>query len=298
MKNHTFVVGVFLLLIACIFIIVISANPIQSSNPLRTILIITVLNAAVSFFFALSTNDYSWTDRLWSTVPVGFVWIYASSHSYSPAITLAALLATVWGIRLTANFARRGGYSNNEDYRWSILRKRIENRFLFQVFNLLFIAIYQQLLFVCFTIPFYFLSLSSHTTINGRMLFASLAMLCCLLLETIADQQQYTFQQSKYGLMPKIQKLNEDYKRGFRTCGLFARSRHPNYFGELGFWWSLYLYCAFATESYFGPILLGPVMLTLLFIGSTIFTEQITASKYPQYKEYKKQAWPILFRPW
>jgi steroid 5-alpha reductase family enzyme len=42
----------------------------------------------------------------------------------------------------------------------------------------------------------------------------------------------------------------------------------------------------------------GPVLLTLLFIGSTIFTEGITTSKYPGYSEYRKDVWPIFPKLW
>ena len=47
---------------------------------------------------------------------------------FAPRQTLAASLVTVWGIRLTFNFARKGGYSwkfweGEEDYRWAIVRK-------------------------------------------------------------------------------------------------------------------------------------------------------------------------------
>ena len=33
----------------------------------------------------------------------------------------------------------------------------------------------------------------------------------------------------------------------------------------------------------------APALLTLLFIGSTIFTESITASKYPAYADYQRR---------
>ncbi|WP_155816649.1 DUF1295 domain-containing protein [Sphaerochaeta pleomorpha] len=298
MKKPKTTVLLFFTIMLGTFVAILTAYPVKTTNPLMIITTLTCINASVSFLFGLLTEDYSWTDRLWSTVPVGFAWIYASNASFSPSVTVAAMLITLWGIRLTANFARRGGYADTEDYRWSILRKRIPNRFLWQVFNLLFIAFYQQLLFVCFTLPLYFLTVTLEKTLSAGILVSSVAMLAFLTLETFADQQQYTFQQAKYGLLPKQKELEEEYKKGFRTSGLFLRSRHPNYLGELGFWWSLFAFCAAGTKTLFSPALLGPLMLTLLFIGSTVFTEQITTSKYPQYKEYKKQTWPILFRPW
>ena len=35
--------------------------------------------------------------------------------------------------------------------------------------------------------------------------------------------------------------LQADLDRGFLTHGLFRFSRHPNYFGELGVWWTIYI---------------------------------------------------------
>jgi steroid 5-alpha reductase family enzyme len=40
----------------------------------------------------------------------------------------------------------------------------------------------------------------------------------------------------------------------------------------------------------------GPFLLTVLFIGSTIFTENISVSKYPEYVDYQRRTSPII--PW
>ena len=270
----------------------------NNSEALLCILLITAFTALLSFFFALITKDYSWTDRLWSTLPVGFAWIYAVKTDYDASILLPTLLITLWGARLTFNFARRGGYSAIEDYRWAILRKKIHNPVLWQIFNLLFIAIYQQLLFILFTSFMHLLTENPQTRLTSLSLVACVLFLVSLTIETLADQQQYVFQQSKYGLLPKNEKWKTDYAQGFRTTSLFSRSRHPNYFGELGVWWSLYLYGSFATGKLINPSILGPILLTLLFIGSTKFTESITQSKYPAYKHYRKKASAIIFKFW
>gem|GEM_PF-296724 len=286
----------FSIICAC-FLGTIAVRPLDAQDPLLTIVIITILNAGVSFLFGLLTHDYSWTDRLWSTAPVGYAWIYASAGSFKPAITLAAILVSLWGLRLTYNFARRQGYTGGEDYRWPILRGRIGNNVLWQVFNLFFIAFYQQFLFICFTLPLYTLVKGEVGEITPGIIGSSMLMLAFLALETIADQQQYEFQQSKYHLLPRQEALQADYQRGFRTTGLFAWSRHPNYLGELGVWWSIYLMGACAMQNPLHWSLVGPFLLTLLFIGSTWFTEGITVEKYPAYQEYRKQVWPIFPKP-
>lgn len=62
-----------------------------------------------------------------------------------------AVLATLWGMRLTFNFARKGAYSikfwtGEEDYRWKVLRERKEfqPRWKWALFDLLFISVYQK----------------------------------------------------------------------------------------------------------------------------------------------------------
>ncbi len=81
--------------------------------------------------------------------------------------------------------------------------------------------------------------------------------------------------------------LKDDYRRGFLTRGLFAYSRHPNFFAEQGMWWAFYLFAVAARggaperDAWLQPVLAGPVLLSLLFQGSTPFTEEITARTYP-----------------
>jgi len=41
---------------------------------------------------------------------------------------------------------------------------------------------------------------------------------------------------------------------------------------------------------------LGPTLLTLLFVGSTRFTERITLSRYPEYANYQRRTSPVV--PW
>jgi steroid 5-alpha reductase family enzyme len=255
--------------------------------------------ALCAFIFGIITGDYSWVDRLWSTLPVAFVWHYAYRGGFSVALCAIAILVTVWGARLSYNFGRRGGYSGMEDYRWNILRNKINNPVLWQLFSLFFISFYQTGMFVLFTFPVY--SLAAYNTGNPPPLFwpciaLGLAFIC---LETAADHQQWNFQEAKR-MSAKKKDFPEQYAadiaNGFLSQGLFAVSRHPNYCGELGFWWSIWLASLACGTGFVNSGFFGPIMLTILFIGSTIFTESISAGKYPAYQAYKKRVSPII--PW
>lgn len=275
---------------------------LSGTDPLLVVATLAVGFSLTSFLLGALTSDYSWVDRLWSTAPVLFAWVYAIRADYAFAATLAAVLVTAWGVRLTFNFARRGGYTTMEDYRWPILRERIGNPAGWQLFNLFFICGFQVALFVLFTLPVRELAAADPVPAPGALLFA-LPFFCFLAFETIADQQQWRFQNIKHG---KAQigtseeegrrAVEADIERGYLTRGLFRYSRHPAYFGELGVWWVLYLFAAVATNNLFHVSGLGVVLLTALFIGSTAFTESISSSRYPSYQEYRTRTSAIV--PW
>ena len=100
---------------------------------LRTLVTIYLFAAAACFVLSSLSNNYSQVDKLWSLIPLVYVWVVAWNAGFEPRIVLMAILVTAWGLRLTYNFSRRGGYSwriwsGEEDYRWSILRSRSLDR--------------------------------------------------------------------------------------------------------------------------------------------------------------------------
>ena len=92
-------------------------------------LFILMFTLAIScFIIGEITKNCSQVDKLWSIVPAIYVWMVAFASDMNPRITLMAVMVTIWSIRLTFNFARRGGYSwkfwsGKEDYRWEVLRQ-------------------------------------------------------------------------------------------------------------------------------------------------------------------------------
>ncbi|MDE0546018.1 DUF1295 domain-containing protein [Microbacterium sp. C7(2022)] len=208
------------------------------------------------------------------------------------------LLVAAWGARLTFNFARKGGYTGMEDYRWAILRSRMSPA-MFQVFNLLFIVLYQNALLVLITLPA-LVALQNPVPFGVWDAVFCALFACFLVGETIADQQQWVFHRRKAQAAQRGERLNPP----FATQGLFRVSRHPNFFFEQAQWWAFYaIGAAAAVASGAGVMggvvnasIIGPLLLTALFVGSTIFTESITASKYPEYAAYRRTTSMLV--PW
>lgn len=261
-------------------------------TPLGLVVLIAAGVGLVAWIVSLVTGDCSQIDRLWSILPVVYVWVFAGFARLGNArLDAMAAIVTIWGARLTYNLARKGGYRGMEDYRWAVLRARMKP-WQFQVFNLLFVVIYQSALLVLISLPA--LTAYQHRTTPFGAADAALVALFlgCTYGETVADQQQWDFHRHKKrelveGRAPEPR---------FLQTGLFRWSRHPNYFFEQAQWWLLFLIGALAAGTVVQWTLIGPFLLTLLFVGSTRMTEGITLSKYPEYAVYQARTSAVI--PW
>jgi steroid 5-alpha reductase family enzyme len=259
--------------------------------PFSVVLSVSIGACAFAWIASLITHEHSWVDRLWSIIPVAYVWIFAAFSGLQNArLDLMAALVTLWGARLTFNFARKGGYTGTEDYRWAILRARMKP-WQFAIFNLLFIVMYQNAILVLITLP----ALTAFENRSGLGIAdVLLGVLFIVLLagETVADEQQWRFQSGKLAQ----RNAGHEPNPRFLQAGLFRYSRHPNFFFEQAQWWTFFLLGAVAAGSILQWTALGAILLTALFIGSTVFTESITLARYPEYAEYRKTTSALV--PW
>ena len=244
-----------------------------------------------TWLLSLPTKDTSWVDRIWSVVPIAYAWVFAGGASFADTrLNVMAVLITLWGARLTFNFARKGGYQpGGEDYRWEVLRSRMKP-WQYQVFNIFFIVIAQNILIFAITLPMNDL-IGAKSGFGIKDVALTALFLGLLTFETIADQQQWNFHKFKKAEAAAGRQVHP----GFNDKGLFAISRHPNFFAELSQWWVVWFF-SLATLGVGSLSWLGALCLTGLFIGSTRFTEEISASKYAEYKQYQKRVSMLV--PW
>lgn len=251
---------------------------------------VAIVASAFAWILSLSTRDDSWVDRYWSIGPVLYAWIFAGSTiargAPSGAAVVMAALITAWGARLTFNFARKGGYAGTEDYRWSLLRSRMSRtRFFF--FTLFFIVLFQNAVLIAITLPVWAAATDPSPGVTWLQGLLAVLFVVALIGETVSDQQQWDFQRAK--------ERGPAGPVGFRHTGLWRVSRHPNYFFELVQWW-LVVALGFSAAGIArgGPTTAGAVALTVVFIGSTIFTEARSSAEYPQYREYQRTTSAIV----
>ncbi|KAI9795193.1 MAG: hypothetical protein M1816_000215 [Peltula sp. TS41687] len=278
-----------------------------STNPLISAFAIALFLFPIFLIASEINKNYSQVDRFWSLLPTLFNAHFVTyAHLLDlPTKRLDTLLAvsTVWSLRLTFNYWRKGGYEKgSEDYRWALLRERISPP-LFFVFNVLFISLAQSILLMSVATPTYVLLLASKFTGNRlgtSDLIISRVILGFVVLEWFADQQQWDFQHAKKTFQktgkasPKFQP--DDLNRGFLTKGLYAWSRHPNFAAEQAIWILFYQWSCFTTGTLWNWTVVGATSYIILFRASTWFTEKISAGKYPQYKEYQNRVGMFLPR--
>ncbi len=283
-------------------IIVIPILAFTMDEPLSTaqngilmkLLIVYLTAALLCFIVSTISNNYSQVDKLWSLIPIAYVWMVAVDSGFEPRLVLMALVVSAWGLRLSYNFSRRGGYSwkfwtGEEDYRWAVVRAKPEFtvKWRWVVFNFLFISFYQMGLILLFTLP-------AVRSMDGLPLGWSDYLLAALIIslivvETVADQQQWNYHKEKKRVLTEGGEVLEKYKKGFVHNGLWGRMRHPNYAAEQAIWIVFYFFSVAATGIWLNWSVMGAILLVLLFWGSSNLSESISKGKYPGYAEYLKR---------
>ena len=264
-------------------------------DTLKILGIIAACSAAFCFIVGEATGNNSQMDKLWSLLPIAYTWVIAAKGGMHPRLVVMAVLATLWGIRLTMNFARKGAYrlkfwEGTEDYRWAVVRSgpAFRKRWAWALFDLGFISIYQNALVLMTTFPA-LVAMRSDVPFGWVDGLAAALMLGFIAWETVADEQQWAFQTRKWAMIKEGRKLEElpaPYDKGFNTTGLWDRSRHPNYFAEQAIWACFYLFSIGAGTGVINWSIIGALLLVVLFQGSSSLAEEISGGKYPQYEAY------------
>ncbi|KAK9455887.1 hypothetical protein V1511DRAFT_321730 [Dipodascopsis uninucleata] len=270
------------------------ADLFMNEHAYTSALVLYIVLMLAVFVVGMVMNDHSQVDRLWSFLPfltVLYFWFHAYMHnSSSPRLSLAALVIMIWAVRLTHNFARKSGYSGVEDYRWAILRANM-SKFQFFIFSIVFIAVIQLLLLLNIAAPSIVFLESNNVSLSILDVLFVITTLILIIIEGITDNEMWRYQCAK-AIYRESSKATGGYttqqlSRGFCTTGPFKYSRHANFLCEQLIWILFYAWPSVISGNYINWTIIGPLCYTLLFQGSTTFTERITLSKYPTYHQYQ-----------
>jgi len=261
-----------------------------SGQPFGTALELCILLIVFCWVAPLFARGHGWLDRLWSLCPPAYCLLVAAGAGFDSArINLMTVLVLVWSVRLTYNFARKGGYrKGDEDYRWASIRESIGSPG-FQLLNVAFNIPSQLLLVWLFTSPVHQAWLWRETPLGWLDGLAAALFAAFLAVEIIGDEQMWAFQQDKKRRIA----AGEDVAQPFINTGLFRYSRHPSHLAEMVMWFAFYLFAVSASGTWLHWTGLGFLLLSGQFFGAIRLTESISARRYPTYAEYRAKT-PML----
>lgn len=241
---------------------------------------------ALAFIFWLLSvrkHDVSIVDSLWSLLFLAaasyYLWVL---DEISLRALIIYVLVVTWGVRLSAYITLRH-LGKAEDHRYQRIRANNQPGFAFKSLYLVFIL--QAGLAWIISLPLFYAMGSSNPLSVIDYLGIGL-WLCGMLFEATADQQLYRFKQQASN------------KGKLLTRGLWAYSRHPNYFGEFLIWWGFYLLALSATDAVAGVIaIVSPLIMSLLLLrvsGVTLLERSMRLK--PGYEHYMRNT--SAFVPW
>jgi len=210
-------------------------------------------------------------------ISVSTLAILFSPEPDSRSVLLYALVF-IWAVRLGTFLFRRIQKAGKDD-RFDELKPDFL-RFL-NVWTI-------QGLWVTFTMAAALVVITSATR-KGLDLFAALGFLVWLIgfaIEVAADSQKGAFS------------ANPKNKGRFISTGLWARSRHPNYFGEITLWVGVAIIALPVLQGWQWVALISPIFVTLLLtrVSGVPLLEAKADKKWggqEDYEEYKKNT-PVL----
>lgn len=248
-----------------------------------TTLAVTAALMFVVWLLSLAKQDASVVDVFWG---LGFVLIAHVAclygGGYSGRKLLVTTLVTLWGVRLAAYLLWRN-WGQEEDYRYRAMRKRYGDRFalvsLFTVFGL------QGALMWLISLP---LQVAQSTPTPARLTWldaaATLLWVIGFAFEALGDWQLAHF------------KADPGNRGTVMDRGLWAYTRHPNYFGDAVVWWAYFLIALATSRGAWTCI--SPLLMTfmLMRVSGVALLERKLVKTRPAYADYTRRT--NAFVPW
>ena len=256
-------------------------------NPLLVVAIADLVGTIVIFGFSMFLNNSSIYDAYWSVAPplIGFYWLFSATADFGGLRKIIIMvLVLIWSFRLTLNWAVRWRGLDHEDWRYVDMRSK-HGKAYWQV-SFFGIHLMPTILVFLGCLPF----IPSLATPNASLRFldaiAILVTAGAIWIEWRADKDVTRFKQRK------------THKEALLQSGVWSYSRHPNYLGEISFWWGLYLFGLAANGKYWWTII-GPLCMTGLFLFISIpMIEKRMLQRKPGYHDYQETTPMLLPIPW
>ncbi|MFJ7244405.1 DUF1295 domain-containing protein [Kitasatospora sp. NPDC098652] len=239
----------------------------------------------LAFAVGVRTGRHCGVDVAWGLAFTAVAWTgYALSagHGDGARRLLAAVMVTVWGLRLSGHiWLRSRGHGEDPRYDRMLTKAPGGRRNLYALRT---VYLLQAVIVWFVSLPVQAAQYLNHPL--GPLVIAALALWAVgLFFETVGDWQLARF------------KTDPANRGKVMDGGLWAWTRHPNYFGDACVWWGLFLLAA--AEPIGWAFILSPILMTYLLAfgsGKPLLERGLGSSK-PGWDAYVARTSGFLPRP-
>ncbi len=245
-------------------------------HPLWALLLADIAATIVVWLFGLIYENVSVYDPYWSVFPpvVFMLWAFYTNQ-WSIQVILLLVASWFWGWRLTRNWAITFKGIAYEDWRYT--KYRSLHPILFHLINLFGLNMVPTLVVFVAMLPGLLLYDTTDNPLSAInlavLIFGCVVCLASAVIQLIADKQSHDFRKIHPGKVCNV--------------GLWKHGRHPNYFGEIQFWWGIWI--MYVSLYGFDRLVCCPIVMTALFLCISIpLMEKRQLQNKPDYKEYRQ----------
>ncbi|MEO7327329.1 MAG: DUF1295 domain-containing protein, partial [Minicystis sp.] len=255
------------------------------AQPLWRVMLAADLAATLTIFaFSKAFDNSSFYDAYWSVAPMVLAPFLAFGGPASSAPLarrmMVCVLVLTWGARLTWNWARGWEGFQHED--WSYVEQRRKTGRLYWIVSFFGLHFMPTALVFAACLPLFPALITGRAPLGPLDALGAIVTAGAIAIEASADAQLLAFRRKTH---PAGTIMNE---------GLWAHCRHPNYLGELSFWWGLLLFGMAADPASwaFGA---GAFAITGLFVFISVpLLDARSLARRPGYAEHMRRV-PALF---
>ncbi|MGN6722625.1 MAG: DUF1295 domain-containing protein [Marmoricola sp.] len=249
-------------------------------------LIADVLATVVVFIASRIYRNSSCYDPYWSVIPPYLVvawWISAGSVGDQARAVLLTIVVFLWAIRLTANWVQDWPGMHHEDWRYPMLKENAGS--LEAVVDFSGIHLFPTLIVFLALVPAYAVVARPGHGVNWLDFVALFIGIAAPILQFVSDAQMRRFIATR--------EPGQAMDRG-----LWAWSRHPNYFGEISFWVALALFGIAGAPGDWWWLVLGAIAMVAMFEGASIpMMERRSLERRPSYQDVIDRVPRLVPRP-
>ena len=210
-------------------------------------------------------------------IVLGSSLLVSMDQVYSERSLFILFLVSLWAIRLASHIGFRN-IGHGEDFRYVEWRKESGKNYWWHSFIRVFLL--QGGLCTLVGVSFYFGSLNEQPLSFIETMFASTIFFIGLAWESISDLQLKAFR--------------KDPKNKGKICksGLWKYSRHPNYFGDLVVWISIFTFSISSENLLFiaGSFLSPLIMVSIFYYITGPMMDQAMMQSRLDYKKYMENS--------